>query len=56
MLYNNTILLTVSGLSYDFYWNMSDMDSSSKKESTKKLIDHDRDFFDSFISIYTYSS
>lgn len=39
MLYNNTILLTVSGLSSDFYWNMSDMNHTSKKDSTKGLLD-----------------
>lgn len=35
MVYNKTILLTVRGLLSDFYWNMSDVNHTHKKDSTK---------------------
>ena len=31
MLYDNTIVLTVSGLSSDFYWNMSDVNHTQQE-------------------------
>lgn len=56
MLYNNTILLTVSGLSSDFYWNMSDMNHTQQEGFHKGVTGHDRHFLDAFLSTHIHSN